>query len=192
MSVARAFAAVSLALAGALFLLPSGATAAGRDAVAGVSADIAVPAHAGQAALHAKDDRRGERRDYRDERRGDRRDYRDDRRGDRRDYKADRRHDRHEYRDHRRDGRHAYREGYRDGRHAYREGYRDGSRDYRYRNRWGYRPGYYVPRERYVVIHDYGYHGYRRPPYGHGYVRIDGDVFLVALATGLIVSAIAY
>ncbi|MDT8344931.1 MAG: RcnB family protein [Thermohalobaculum sp.] len=184
MSVSRAFAAVSLALAGALFLLPSGATAAGRDAVAGVSADIAVPAHAGQAALHAKDgrgDRRADRRDDRQDSRHDRRDDRQDYRHDRRDDRADRRQDRREYRADRRDGR-----------HADREGYRDGGRDYRYRNRWGYRPGYHVPRERYVVIHDYGYHGYRRPPYGHGYVRIDGDVFLVALATGLIISAIAY
>lgn len=53
-----------------------------------------------------------------------------------------------------------------------------------------YGRGDYVSRERYIVIDDYDRYGYRRPPAGYGYVRVDGQVFLIALATGLIVEAL--
>ncbi|MCL5777643.1 RcnB family protein [Limibaculum sp. FT325] len=53
-----------------------------------------------------------------------------------------------------------------------------------------YRRGDYIPRTRYVIVEDYDRYGYGRPPSGYGYVRVDGDVFLIALATGLIVEAL--
>lgn len=53
---------------------------------------------------------------------------------------------------------------------------------------WG--RGDRLPRDAYVVIRDYDHYGYRRPPEGYGYVRVDGDIFLIALATGLIVEAL--
>ncbi|MCL5777644.1 RcnB family protein [Limibaculum sp. FT325] len=199
---AHRFAALPLALAGVLMVLAAGpAPAQGRDAAMGVAADLAVPDHADAIRMAAKDDRghrgrddrgrhgrddrayrRDDHRDWHRDRRDDRREWRDDRRdwrADRRDWERDRREwerDRHEFRHERRE--------------AYRDGYRDGRRHYR--NRWGYRPGYYVPRERYVVVREYHRYGYAPPPWGHAYVSVDGDVFLVALATGLIVSAIAY
>lgn len=53
-----------------------------------------------------------------------------------------------------------------------------------------WRRGDYIPRDRYIIIDDYDRYGYRRPPSGYRYVRVDGDVFLIALATGLIVDAL--
>lgn len=53
-----------------------------------------------------------------------------------------------------------------------------------------FRRGDRIPRDAYVVIEDYGRYGYGRPPSGHGYVRVDGEIFLIALATGLIVEAL--
>lgn len=53
-----------------------------------------------------------------------------------------------------------------------------------------YRRGDVISRDRYIVIEDYDRYGYRRPPAGYGYVRVDGDIFLIALATGLIVEAL--
>ena len=50
--------------------------------------------------------------------------------------------------------------------------------------------GDYIPRDRYIVIDEYDRYGYRRPPPGYGYVRVDGETFLIALATGLIVEAL--
>jgi Ni/Co efflux regulator RcnB len=69
--------------------------------------------------------------------------------------------------------------------------YRDYA-DYGYRNwRRGERlPRYY--RDRYVVVRDYDRRGYRRPPRGYHYVRDDrGDILLVAIATGVILSILA-
>lgn len=196
MTRAHRFAALPLVLAGALMVLAAGPAAAqGRDAVSGIAADVTLPQHADALRIAAKDDRRGDRSDWRH----DRRDHRADRRHDRRDHRADARHDRRDWHKDRREWekerrkwekeRHAYhREYHRDRRDAYRHGYRDGRRHYT--NRWGYRPGYYVPRERYVVVREYHRYGYAPPPRGHAYVRIDSDVFLVALATGLIVSSL--
>lgn len=123
---------------------------------------------------HRRDDRRDDRRDWRDDRRDDRRDWRDDRWDDRRDQ------------------RHAYRDGYRDGYRA------DQRNDWRHawpRGRYDYAPrwhrGGYIPRySHYVVIDDY--HRYRLPAprHGHHYVDVDGEILLVAAATGLIVWAL--
>jgi len=69
--------------------------------------------------------------------------------------------------------------------------YRDYA-DYGYRSwRRGDRlPRYY--RDRYVVVRDYDRYGYHRPPRGYHYVRDDrGDILLVAIATGVILSIIA-
>jgi Ni/Co efflux regulator RcnB len=55
-----------------------------------------------------------------------------------------------------------------------------------YSYRWGvghrlppawYGPAYYV---------DYGVYGLAPPPYGYRWVRVDNDVLLVAIATGII------
>lgn len=134
---------------------------------------------------HDRDNRGWSRHD-------DRRDYRHDRRDDRRDWRDDRRDDRHDWRDDRRDERHAYREGWRDG---YRYDQRNDWRHAWPRGRYDYAPrwhrGGYIPRSsHYVVVHDY--HRYRLPPprYGHHYVDIDGEILLVAAATGLIVWAL--
>lgn len=206
MSISRRFFAMPLALAGALYLLPSSGVAAGLRGTVPAVTESGPAAEAASLFTLVKDDRRhgghdrgrshrsdGDRHRGGDDARYEKRyEYRDHRRGDRYEYRAKDRHERrHEYREERRH------DDYRDERRAYREGYRDGRRyddhgHYRYYNRWGYRPGHRVPRDRYVVIHDYGHYGYPRPPYGHGYVRIDGDIFLLALGTGLIVSALAY
>lgn len=62
----------------------------------------------------------------------------------------------------------------------------------------GYRPyrwshGHRLPRGYYAPVYYVDYRPYRLapPPYGHRWVRVDGDVLLVALATGLIVD-VAY
>jgi Ni/Co efflux regulator RcnB len=94
------------------------------------------------------------------------------------------RHDRGDWRDDRR----AYERGYRDGvRHERRNDWRQGY--YYHAPRW--RIGDYYPRHsRYVVVHDY--HRYHLPPprRGHHYIESDGEILLVAAATGLIVWAL--
>ena len=37
---------------------------------------------------------------------------------------------------------------------------------------------------------DYRHYGLTPPPYGYQYVRVDNDVFLTAVATGLIASIV--
>jgi Ni/Co efflux regulator RcnB len=46
---------------------------------------------------------------------------------------------------------------------------------------------YYAPR---YIVNDYGYYGLRRPPRGHCWVRVNGDVVLAALASGVIVEVV--
>jgi Ni/Co efflux regulator RcnB len=62
---------------------------------------------------------------------------------------------------------------------------------------YGYAPrvwrhGDYLPRAycapRYIV--DYRPYRLSPPPYGYGWVRVDHDIFLTAIATGLVVSAV--
>jgi len=142
------------------------------------------------------DDRRGDdRRD--DDRRGDRRD--DDRRGD-----NDRRGDRYDRNDDRRDGRghrrHARWDSQRHNGYSYngrwyygpppggyegRNGYESGYRTWRRGDRL---PSYYQNNYRTV---DYRRHGFRQPPRGYRYVEDDrGDMLLVGIATGVILSVI--
>lgn len=118
------------------------------------------------------------------------------------------RHERHDdYRDGWRDGRrYDDRRDYRDHRRAYAKGYYDGwrddgFRDYRYdrsyayvapaRRYWG--PGDYIPRgTRYVVVNDYSRYHLPPPRRGHYYADYgDGDILLVAAATGLVVWALS-
>lgn len=64
-------------------------------------------------------------------------------------------------------------------------------RPYGYRSyRWS--SGHYLPRDYYGSNYyvDYRPYGLAPPPYGHHWVRYDNDVFLVALATGLIVDTV--
>jgi Ni/Co efflux regulator RcnB len=134
-----------------------------------------------------RDDRREDRRDYRDERRSDNRDWRDDRRDDRRDYRDDRRSDNRDWRDDRRDDR---RFGQRDrsGRYYYGE-YR---RPQGWNNR-AWRRGERLPpayRSSGYYVSDYGRYGLRAPPRGHAWVRVNNDVVLTALATGLILEIV--
>ncbi|TNJ35627.1 RcnB family protein [Arenimonas terrae] len=168
----------------------------------------------------ADDDRRGgrhergDRSEHRDDRRGDRRDWREDRRDDRREWRGDRR----EWRDDRRDWRDDRRE-WRDDRRDWRDDRRDHGRyarhddrrwhgyhwypQYRYRApvRYVYPPGYrayqwrvghrlprgYYDRHYYV---DYRHYRLPPPPYGHHWVRVDRDVVLVAIATGLVLDVL--
>jgi Ni/Co efflux regulator RcnB len=124
-------------------------------------------------------DRRNDRRDYRD----DRRDVRYDRRDDRRDWRDDRRHDYRHYargNDRRWNGYHWYPQyRYRAPvRYVYPRGYRA--------QQWrvGYRlPPAYYHRNYYV---DYRSYYLPPPPYGYHWVRVDRDVVLVSIASGLI------
>lgn len=109
-------------------------------------------------------------------------------------------------------GRYDYdnRDDRRDERRAYRRGYREGQRDDRWNDRRYYgqpryaRPpvyyaqprrvwnrGHYLPREyhRYVVYDPYRY-GLYAPPRGHAWLHVGNDVYLTALATGLIVEVL--
>jgi Ni/Co efflux regulator RcnB len=46
---------------------------------------------------------------------------------------------------------------------------------------------YYAPR---YVVHDYRAYDLYRPPHGHHWVRVDGDVVLAAITTGLVVAVV--
>lgn len=131
---------------------------------------------------------RGHDRDYRDNRgRGDR--HYDYRRGDNRRY--DNR------RDHRRDDRWRDQRRYTNYRYAppvyvaprYVAPRYAAPRYYAPRHVW--RPGGYLPRNtHYRVIHDYGRYRLAPPRRGHYYADVDGDILLIAAATGLIVWAL--
>lgn len=151
-------------------------------------------------------DRRDDRRDHRQDRREDRRDWRAERRDDRRDHRYDRREERRDWRDDRRDARHDWRRDRRDDRREYYSRHNDSrwngyywQPQYRYRApvRYvyprGYAPyqwrvGHRLPRHYYDRHYYVDYRAYRLPPppYGYHWVRVDRDVVLVALATGLI------
>jgi len=140
-------------------------------------------------------------KDRRDHRGHDRNDYRNHDRDGRKDYRGhDGRHD-WDRRDHR-DYRHDY--GRYDRRDAYRAGYLNGRVDrYRYdRGRYiaprGYyvrswRHGDYLPRsycETRYIVSDYGRYHLHAPPRGHYWVRVNNDVVLAAVASGLVVSVV--
>lgn len=87
---------------------------------------------------------------------------------------------------------------------AYRAGYRDGRADQRRYDRGRYIPprgyrvrswrhGDYLPRsyyERRYVVHDYRRYHLSPPPRGHHWVRVNNDVILAAVASGLVVSVV--
>lgn len=80
-------------------------------------------------------------------------------------------HDKHRDRDDRRHDRH-------DDRHDDRRHDQD--------RHLGWSRGDHVTRERYVVIERYRDYGYRAPPRGYQYVQVDGDILMIAIASGLI------
>lgn len=184
-----------------------------------VLATIAISMFAGSVAIadskHDRDDR-GNRYSHRDDRGRDdnrdhnRRDWRNDRDRDHRDWRSDRRYDRRDdYRDHRWDNRrdnrwdnrrydrrddrrynHYYDRRY-DSRRSY-NGYYGHSRSYGYSHRSWHRGGY-LPVAYYGYpyrIHSYRSYGLYGPPRGYYWARVDGDAFLAAIATGLIVDAV--
>ena len=126
-----------------------------------------------------------EYRQDRNDRRDDRRDDRQDRREDRREDRADRRDDRRDYRQDQR----AYarwqqaERRYNAGRYQRPRGYVD--------RQWSY--GQRLPanyRTRGYVVNDYSRYGLRAPPRGYQYTRVNNDVVLTAVATGLITAVI--
>jgi Ni/Co efflux regulator RcnB len=161
------------------------------------------------------EERRDDRRDWRADRRDDRRDWRGDRRDDRRDWRDDRRDDRRDWRGDRRDDRREWRVDHRDGRRDWRDhrGYsrHDDRRwrgyhwypQYRYRapvryvypsgyRAYQWRVGHRLPRgyyDRHYYV-DYRHYHLPPPPYGYHCVRVDRDVVLVAVATGLILDVL--
>ncbi len=168
-----------------------------RIALAAATALMAVGSIAGPAAAQSYgqsdrrgDDQRGDRRDddRRDndrgnDRRGDRSDRndRDDRRGDRNDHRRGNRWDNQRHNGYTYNGRWYYGPAP--------AAYRDRA-DYGYRNwRRGERlPSYYQDRYRQV---DYRSERLRAPPRGYRYVEDDrGDMLLVGIATGVILSII--
>jgi len=119
------------------------------------------------------------------------REYRQDR-DDRRDDRQDRREDRRDNRDDRRDYRQDQREYSRWQRaeRRYDAGRYQRPRGYVARQ-WGY--GQRLPanyRTRAYVVNDYGRYGLRAPPRGYQYTRVNNDVVLTAVATGLITAVI--
>ncbi len=68
---------------------------------------------------------------------------------------------------------------------AYEQGYRDGHKD----GRW--EVGGRLSRDtQYEVIRDYGRYGYREPPSGYYYARVDGQTLLIQATTLLIAEAL--
>jgi len=122
----------------------------------------------------------------------DRRDFRghhDDRKDwDRRGHDRDRHHH-----DRRYDGRDAYRAGYVNGRvdqRRYDRGRYVAPRGYYVRS---WRHGDRLPRHYYetrYIVNDYGRYHLHAPPRGHHWVRVNDDVVLAAVASGLVVSVV--
>jgi Ni/Co efflux regulator RcnB len=89
-------------------------------------------------------------------------------------------------------------------RDAYRAGYVHGRVDQRRFDRGRYiaprgfhhrhwRHGDRLPRAYYsssYIVHDYHVYHLRRPPHGHHWVRVNNDVVLAAVASGLVVSVV--
>ena len=123
-------------------------------------------------------DRDWDRRDNRHDRDWDRRDDRHDRDWDRRDGHYDRRDwDRYNSFRHYDGGR------FDRGRYVRPHGY--------YYRSWRY--GDRLPRAYYghrYVVNDYYVYHLRQPPYGYHWVRVDNDIVLASIATGLVVSAV--
>ena len=126
----------------------------------------------------------------------------DDRR-DHHDKRWHRDHDRRDYRGHD-DRRHYDHDRRWDRRDAYRAGYWNGRADQRRFDRGRYVPprgyhsrhwrhGDYLPRAYYhshYVVRDYHVYHLNPPPYGYHWVRVNNDVILAAVASGLVVSVV--
>ncbi len=136
---------------------------------------------------------------------GDRYEGRDERRDDRYERRDDRRDDRYERRDERRDDRYDRRDDHRDDRYGryerpesrwerraerrYNAGRYHGPRGYAHRQ---WRRGQYLPpayRGRDYQV-DYRYYRLPPPPRGYQYTRVNDDVVMTAIATGLIASIV--
>lgn len=117
---------------------------------------------------HAGKDRHGDRRDGGHDNR-----HRDD---DRHDYRSDR-DQRGRYYDHRYDGR------YKVVRYSVPHGYRH----YAWYRGARLPAAYYAPR---YVVHNYGSYRLRPPPRGYHWVRVDNDVVLAAITTGVVMQVI--
>jgi Ni/Co efflux regulator RcnB len=155
-----------------------------------VVAQSAVRAPVAQGRYDRRDDRRDSRYDRRDDRRDDRygrrddrRDNRYDRRDDRRDWNNDRRQD---YRHYARGNNHRWNGNQWHPQYRYRAPvryvYPRGYRPHQWRVGYRLPPAYYH-RNYYV---DYRNYYLPPPPYGYHWVRVDRDVVLVSIASGLI------
>ncbi|HEY0940499.1 MAG TPA: RcnB family protein [Steroidobacter sp.] len=105
------------------------------------------------------------------------------------DHKDRRDHHGHHDRDHNWDRRDAYRHGRADQR-RYDRGRYIAPRGYYVRS---WRHGDYLPRsyyERRYIVHDYHVYHLSPPPRGHHWVRVNNDVILAAVASGLVVSVV--
>jgi Ni/Co efflux regulator RcnB len=164
------------------------------------AAAVAVSMLTGTVSTAFADNDRGRHERRHDDRGKDRRDHdRYDRRGhdqrghDRRDH--DRRDwDRRNYREHDRyDRRDAYRSGYWHGRvdqRRYDRGRYIAPRGYYVRS---WRHGDHLPRGYYetrYIVRDYHAYHLGAPPRGHHWVRVNNDVVLAAVASGLVVSVV--
>lgn len=139
------------------------------------------------ATAYADNDRdRGRQEHHHDDHGKDRRDYRGHR-DDRKDW------DRHDH-DRRYDRRDAYRAGYSNGRadqHRYDRGRYIAPRGYHVRS---WRHGDRLPRaycETRYIVNDYGRYHLHAPPRGHHWVRVNNDVVLAAVTSGLVVSVVS-
>ena len=141
----------------------------------------------GGAVTTAQADNR-DRHERRYDRRDDHRDHRRDDRHDRRDW--DRRADRHDRRDwDRRDWNRYHGFRHYDGRRYHTPRYVRPS-GYHYRA-WGY--GDHLPRAYYghrYVVNDYYSYRLRPPPRGYHWVRVDNDVVLAAITTGIVMQVV--
>lgn len=67
---------------------------------------------------------------------------------------------------------------------------RDYSRSHDRSRHHDWKRGQRIAPSRYVVIERYRDYGYQPPPRGYRYVRVDGDVLLIAIASGVIADII--
>lgn len=149
---------------------------------------------------HGRNDRsaRSERRDHDREHRGHGHRNNDRDRWDRHDSRNDKRHDSRRWDDdrYRHDDRHRYvRHDRYDGRYYDRRvRYHAGvyHRPHGYRHYSWHRGArlpvaYYAPR---YIVHDYHDYHLHRPPYGYHWVRVDNDIVLAAIATGVVLQVV--
>jgi Ni/Co efflux regulator RcnB len=162
----------------------------------------ALAATMGFSTLASAQDTRQDRRESRQERREDVRERREDARErveDRREVREDRAERREDFAE-RREDRAERREDFRDGRrwapnnHGYTQGYNRGYSPGYYANtvprfyRGGYLP--YTYRQPSFYVNWRAYNGLYAPPYGYQWVQVGNDFLLIALATGLIATAV--